>query len=479
MQQGVVLFAMVLPWLWPYTTGPLPNAWPLMVSWACIFVFLAVLAIGTMERAEWPDLVARGWLVAALISSVLALAQWFEALPSWSFLATPVTGRAYANLRQPNHFASLTSLGLLGLMWLARRARAPWHWIALLLLAGGNAASVSRTGLIQWLVITVMVAWWRPAHRTARLRVCMAGLTAYALWAMLLPKLLYLFRGINLHSASFRMGQDLGCSSRKVFWSNVLELIAKRPWTGWGWGELDYAHYAHLYAGPRFCDILDNAHNLPLHLAVELGVPIAAAFLVALGLWVWRQRPWFEDDPGRQLAWCALAVIGLHSLLEYPLWYGPFQLGLLASLVLLAHGSWGPTTRAAVAGFAGAGVLALAVLYAQYDTVSQAYLPTAQRRPAFRDDPVVAAKRVIFFQTQLRFAQLSITPLTIANAAQVHALAGEMLHFSPEPSVIEKTIESAVMLGHKADGLWHLARYRAAFPDDYMRWRTKMSIAVN
>ena len=48
---------------------------------------------------------------------------------------------------------------------------------------------------------------------------------------------------------------------------------ASSPWLGWGWGELDYAHYATLYDGPRFCDILDNAHNLPLHLAVELGIP--------------------------------------------------------------------------------------------------------------------------------------------------------------------------------------------------------------
>ena len=26
------------------------------------------------------------------------------------------------------------------------------------------------------------------------------------------------------------------------------------------------------------------------------------------------------------MAWAVLAVIGLHSLLEYPLWYGPFQI---------------------------------------------------------------------------------------------------------------------------------------------------------
>ena len=28
---------------------------------------------------------------------------------------------------------------------------------------------------------------------------------------------------------------------------------------------MDYAHFVTLYPGERFCDILDNAHNLPLH----------------------------------------------------------------------------------------------------------------------------------------------------------------------------------------------------------------------
>jgi O-antigen ligase len=120
-------------------------------------------------------------------------------------------------------------------------------------------------------------------------------------------------------------GGELACASRVALWSNVLNLIGQKPWLGWGWGELDYAHYATLYAGPRFCDILDNAHNLPLHLAVELGIP-AALLICGFGVW-WaaRRRPWRETDAVRQLAWSVLAVILLHSLLEYPLWYGPFQ----------------------------------------------------------------------------------------------------------------------------------------------------------
>jgi O-antigen ligase len=126
-----------------------------------------------------------------------------------------------------------------------------------------------------------------------------------------------------------------------TLWSNVLELIGQKPWFGWGWGRLDYAHYMHLYEGARFCDILDNAHNLPLHLAVELGVPMAL-ILCGAALWsTWRSRPWRESDPLRQLAWTVLAVLALHSLLEYPLWYGPFQMALGICLGPVVAGSAG------------------------------------------------------------------------------------------------------------------------------------------
>jgi hypothetical protein len=45
-----------------------------------------------------------------------------------------------------------------------------------------------------------------------------------------------------------------------------------------------------------------------------------------------------------------------------------------------------------------------------------------------------------------------------------------MLHYSPEPRVIEKLIESAVLLGKEDDALAYLARYRAAFPAEHGRW---------
>jgi hypothetical protein len=308
----------------------------------------------------------------------------------------------------------------------------------------------------------------------------------YLVSSLVLPWLLAVTTGANADHLWSRVSEAAGCGSRVVLWSNVVHLIAQRPWLGWGWGELDFAHFTTLYPGPRFCDILDNAHNLPLHLAVELGLPAAVLFCAGLCWAFVHARPWREGDPVRQLAWAALLVIAVHSLLEYPLWYGPFQIagGLSLGLLGAPRGSAGaPAPRAAgpVCGVR----LALAVLvlagiaYAAWDyhRVSQIYLPVANRSPEWRDDPLPRMRDSWLFRNQVRFAELTITPLARDNAAWTHDSAADLLHFSPEPRVVEKLIDSSVMLGRSDEALMQLARFRAAFPKAYAEWRQRSGIA--
>ena len=269
--------------------------------------------------------------------------------------------------------------------------------------------------------------------------------------------------------------------SRLLLWRNVLELIAQRPWTGWGWGELSFAHYSTRYEGPRFVEILDNAHNLPLHLAVELGIPAAVLICGGFGWLVVAARPWRETDPARLMAWGLLGAIVLHSLLEYPLWYGPFQLvfglclGFLwpsspkkTAAVPEGHPVFAPSLAAALA-------LMAIVAYAAWDytRVSQLYLAREERLPAWRDDTLAQVQDSWLFANQVKFAELALMPVTTANAAEVHALAQRLVHFSPEPRVIVKLIDSAMLLGREKEAFDQAKRFRIAFPDEYARWLAK------
>ncbi len=491
MRLSVIALLITLPWLNPFSPGPSAAAVPLLFAWACTASLLLAKACegAATTRQDWVRAMASAWLLAAGVSAVIGLLQYFGA-SNWFGVWVNFTnaGEAYGNLRQRNQFASLMNIGLVALVWWvtqigSKHGRRQFGQIAMavalaVLLAAGNAASGSRTGLLQLLMVAAVTFYWQ--HRASRQPdssqagrtlpwVLLAAVLAYALATLALPWLL----GLNpmQSSAVGRLSAgDAVCASRLTLWHNVIFLIGEKPWLGWGWGELDYAHFITLYPGARFCDILDNAHNLPLQLAVELGVPMSV-MLCGGGLWlVWRARPWQEFDSTRHMAWAVLAVILLHSLLEYPLWYGPFQMAvglsvwLLMPEKLLENRSWVAYLQALLAGM----LLTFCALAGwQYHVASQLYLSPEQRDPAYRSNTLEKAREVLLFQDQVQFAELTTTDLTLANAAQMNRLAKQVLHFSPEARVAEIVIDSALLLGREAEARYYLARLRAAFPQAY------------
>jgi O-antigen ligase len=454
-------------------SGVSPEA--LAASASCLLVWMAA-AVTSRRDEGLLRAVALAWLVAAGLSTAAALLQYFGVADRVSpWVDVSAVGEAFANLRQRNQFASLTAIGMAALLWLGPGAASRWPAIAAMMwLAVGNAATTSRTGLLQLLLLGA-AGWMWPGARRPRMQLWASALAAYLVAAIALPWLLQVLTGeAATHIWSRVTGND-GCGSRLVLWSNVVHLIAQHPWLGWGWGELDYAHYSTLYSGARFCDILDNAHNLPLHLAVELGLPAAVVICAAFGWAILRAHPWREADPGRQMAWAVLLVVAVHSMLEYPLWYGPFQMALGLCLGFLWPTSIPDATSSPPRNTA-ATVIAAAILAAvghagwQYHAASQIYLPPERRASGWRQDPLAHTGEAWLFRSQVVFAELTLAPLTRGNAQWTFDTANALLHYSPEPRVIEKALDSALLLQREGDLLLPMARFRAAFPDAYSAW---------
>lgn len=491
---------LILPWLWPLASGPWPAAQQAIWSLGCAGLLLILRVPGWPRRAS---LIAAAWLLAATVSAVIGLVQyfgWSSALSPWVNI-TPL-GEAFGNLRQRNQFASLMALGAIALLWglapgrqAGAGAAAPFaqagdmmsrpalRILLLVLLATAMAASRSRTGMLQLLLI-VCLAWvWRCEPARQALRSALVLVVAYVVAAVLLPMAV---GGSPVeHGIAGRLRPDsMTCGSRLTLWANVWHLIAQRPWSGWGWGELDFAHFMAVYPGERFCEILDNAHNLPLHLAVELGLPAAIAICAAGVAWLWRARPWAESDPGRRMAWLALGSILLHSMLEYPLWYGPFLMGLVCALILLSrhpddapagsptHGMAHNRERLAMIIRTAGVAMVLAAIYAAWDyhRVSQIYTAPERRSPYYRSQTMDKIRDSWLFSNQVRFAELVTTDVSQANAAAMYRLSKDLLHFSPEARVAEKLVESAAWIGDDALARTVLARYRTAFPKESSLW---------
>lgn len=494
MRELLVIAALALPWLNPLTLGPntaAVQAFFTALTASCLLVYAAPRPwFYGRHFVAW---VAAAWCVAAGCSALIGLLQYLGASAPWApWVSVTGAGEAYANLRQRNQFASLLNLGLAAVLWwqaagaaayanTLRLAQRPRLHAALLLsfsalLAIACAASGSRTGLLQTVLLALGSVFWVASGPTPQNGAAPVAARWLALWLLvclgvalwLLPHLLP--QGQVPAAVWERTRAEGGsCNSRLVLWSNVLQLIAEKPWTGWGIDGLAYAHFSHLYDGPRFCEILDNAHNLPLHIAVILGVPAALLVcggVLAVVLWC---KPWREADAARQLAWRVLLVIGLHSMLEYPLWYSPFQLAVVLAVILLLPSAWRARALASSAVPLVAGASFVLTLYAGWDylRVSQVYLPQSLRLPAYQEDALEKAQSSWLFQGTAQFAVLSLTAQTPDNAKDMLDLSLRMLHFSPEPMVLDRVLQSAQALGRRDLVDYYQVRYRAAYPAAY------------
>lgn len=464
-----VLLVLVLPWVQPYAPGPVSNVMPWLISWAC----LALAAFGW--RQVTVSAVFHSWAIAALISSVIGLIQYFgKAEAFWPLVHVPdYLGDAVGNLRQRNQLATLLSMGLLAVLWWRLHGLTSVQaWIMTAVLCTALAATSSRTGLLQLVGITLWMALqWRQARMRQLLRLCVFALGVYTLAAWVLPWSLQHMTGQATFNAMVRMTTDDGCGSRKVLWSNVLHLLAQKPLSGWGWDALRHAHYITDYGDTRFCAVMGNAHNLPLHLAVVWGIPAAAALMLALMAAVWMARPWQAQGADRCMGWGVLGVIAVHSALEYPLWYGPFQIALVLCLWVMGGQIWWSMRASNSLKSAALLVLsALACLAYDYQQVRQIYLPPAQRWAVWRDKPLEVAQRSWFFETAALFAELTTTRVTPDNARWVLEASQELLLSTPDPRVVLQLIEAAQLLDEDDVWAFHLARLQQVYPEDHARW---------
>jgi hypothetical protein len=464
-----LVFLLAWPWVQPFTSPPLPNAWPLLISWTCLALALLVSQRLTVA------VVVQSWAIAALLSSAMGLVQFFGHAEFWApALHVPdYLGDAMGNLRQRNQLASLLAMGILAVMiWRALGLSIVHSLWMLGSLAVGMAATSSRTGLLQLLFIGLWMLWHRSAPKGREaLALTAFVLGVYVLASWILPGLLQQLSGQATDNAMVRMGALDGCGGRQVLWSNVLHLVAQKPLGGWGWDQLRYAHYITDYPSQRFCDMLGNAHNLPLHMAFVWGVPAALAGMLGVSVWVIRARPWRYKSPGQQLAWGVLGVLALHSLLEYPLWYGPFQVALLLCLWLMGGRVWqAGQNRARTTGL---GLVLLGILaFVAYDhaQVQQIYWPSAQRYSVWRGQALQVAQRAWLFRDTALFAQVTTTPVQEGNARAMLEDSLRAMHTSPEPRVIEKLLDSAQLLGEDALYEAHKKHFQRVYPQDYLAW---------
>jgi O-antigen ligase len=279
-------------------------------------------------------------LIGAELNTLAGVLQHYRWDTFLNSVVTVKTSNAvYGNIAQPNHFANYVALGLLSLgllqhrfalrIWQTTLLASPMLFVMVL--------SGSRSGWL-YLVAALTLAWWwqrrEPALRSL-LRYTVALCIAYALMHGLV-QLPWLQGSTGGVTAAERLFGEAGSKSIRLhLWKESLLIFAQFPLLGAGFGQFAWQHLqlAAELRNPEIVGLYNNAHNIVMQLAAETGLAGLLVLFSTVGIWIWRTLVRQANYTLEQ--WWAvalLAVLGIHSLLEYPLWYLHF-IGVAAILL--------------------------------------------------------------------------------------------------------------------------------------------------
>ncbi len=337
---GLMLLLMI-----QFFTGHINHFDHLMLM-SLYFLFAALLMmLGQTLRVELglPTLttvLAVFLLIGAELNTLAGILQHYR----WNtFLNSFITAKmgyvVYGNTAQPNHYVSYLALGMISLgllyrqlsmrVWLVALLAAPMLFVMVL--------SGSRSSWLYLLFATGLAFFWQRRDRSLRplMNYSLALLLGFGLMHFVV-EIPWLEGVSGSMTSAERLINDSGSGAiRLQLWREAGLIFSRFPLMGAGFGEFAFQHLqlAAEMRYPSITGLYNNAHNLVMQIAVEAGLAGLAILLGALGMWFWQ-----SVVRGAQFTvyhwwgFAILSVLGIHSLLEYPLWYAYF-LGVVAVML--------------------------------------------------------------------------------------------------------------------------------------------------
>jgi len=278
-------------------------------------------------------------LVGAELNALLGILQHFRwHTPMDIVVVMKVNSSVYGNIAQPNHFANYIALGMISLGFLLQQQKLRVVHVALLSMPLLLVLTLSGSRS-SWLYLLMMagLAWW-----LARDDAKQSLLLRYTLWMLagfgamhLLVQLPFLTGSQDSVNTVQRLFSDNVSSGgvRLFLWREAMLMFMQSPWIGIGFGQFAWQHFQLLpELQPNGINgLYNNVHNIVFQLAAETGIAGLMSFFLPLGIWVMGlSRSTF--DAAHWWGYAVLGVLGIHSMLEYPLWYAYF-IGIAAFML--------------------------------------------------------------------------------------------------------------------------------------------------
>lgn len=267
------------------------------------------------------------------LSGILQHYRWHTILDS--VVTSKNNIAVYGNLAQPNHYANYITLGLISLGLLQRQLRS---WQSVLMaspLLFVMVLSGSRSSWLYLLAMVVLSYLWQQRDKSCRylLHYSLLLLAGFGLMHGLVQLPWLSGASESVTTMQRMMSGDTNGSVRLYLWHEAWLMFMQHPFMGAGLGQFAWQHFqlAPLLQQPHISGLYNNAHNVVMQLAAEMGLAGVVLLLGTIGMWLWQIRK-VSLTVHHWWAYVVLAVMGIHAVLEYPLWYAYF-LGVAAVLL--------------------------------------------------------------------------------------------------------------------------------------------------
>ncbi len=486
----------------------------LYMLWAALLIMLGHRLREEFGLPMLATVLAAFLLLGAELNALVGVLQHYRWHTFLDALVTvKIASAVYGSVAQPNHFASYITLGLIsiGLLYSRGKLRA---WQVLLLATPLLFVLVLSGSRSPWLYLLCMAGitflWQR--QKTSCLPPSTSGsaspaenglplaLLRYSLLLLLSFGLMHFVvqipwlagssssvtsvgRMIEEGTASFSEGGD--SSTRLHIWHEAWLMFTQFPLLGAGFGQFAWQHFqiAPLMRNTNVIGMYNNAHNLVIQIAVEMGLAGLLVLLGTLILWFWQLR-------SAQRTTChwwgcgLLIVLAIHSLLEYPLWYAYFigvaalTLGMLDSttyrLKLTGVG------RLSVAAILLLGVLSLSQTFRGYRNLESvvAMRPASAADESYSlrlRDGLGGLQSQILLQPYANVLMSSMIVTSADRLADKLVLNESVMRFLPLSQVVYREALLLALAGEQAEAQVQVERAIWSYPGDFPVVREELS----
>lgn len=381
------------------------------------------------------------------------------------FLVSPLapgSERIYGNLAQANHFSSYLLIGVNAALYLrnAEKLTRCQTWLAIITLALASILSGSRGQVLYWAL--TLLLWKDFFVGSLRENVRMAASITIL---VLLAASIYLIFGHETGSLWFSHGL-----SRLLSWGDLsghrlylarhaVQMFLEAPFLGVGFHQFAQHMFEQSVAipetGTHWIDV--HSHNVFLQLLAVTGILGLLAVAIPLARWVadFHHLPRSNE---KKWALATLGILGMHSLVEYPLWYAHFLgiaallLGMFSAGGLTVTAGW--KTRAVLATAGCCGIFVLALYATDYRTVESKIYGAEQaavKTDGFANpgkDALLAVYRRKLFSRHIELTQPGWVVDDASPLAEKLALSGRVIRFAPSEGIAYR---HAILLAANGD----------------------------